>query len=64
MRYGCRGRIVEAWGETLPPERNAMAINQYAEVVCDECGAYDDGDPIDAIDNFGKWLCWDCRDED
>ena len=35
-----------------------MAINQYAEVVCDECGAYDDGDPIDAIDNFGKWLCW------
>lgn len=41
-----------------------MAINSYAEIICDECGAYSDEDPMDAIESFGAWLCWDCRDED
>ena len=41
-----------------------MAIDSFADVTCDECGAYSDEDPIDAIENFGAWLCWDCRDED
>lgn len=41
-----------------------MAIDSYADVTCDECGGLSDEDPIDAIDNGGDWLCWDCRDED
>lgn len=41
-----------------------MAINQYAEVTCDSCGAYSDGDELEAIDNGGRWLCWDCAEED
>jgi hypothetical protein len=41
-----------------------MAIDSYADVTCDECGQLSDEDPIDAIDNGGDWLCWDCRDED